>query len=542
MARIRKRVTTRQNWDSDSMSNAVLAVINKSQTYREASATFNVPRSTLLRKVKKLSKDAKYDPASKNSLGPIPTVFTIAEEKELVSYLQLMEGRLFGFSTVDCRKLAYQLAVKNNKKHNFSHIKEEAGYDWYKGFMSRHPELSLRKPEATSAARAMGFNKPVVMQFFKLLGELMDRYKFTPDRIYNCDETGISSVPKSKAKIIATKGRKQVGSITSAERGETVTVEMCMNSVGRYMPPLFIFPRQRHNMDFMRNAPPGSYVEFHPSGWMQKSIFERWLQNFITFSNSSKDTPVLLLLDGHSTHTKNIELINLARDNGVILLCFPPHCTHRLQPLDVGLMKPLSVYYDKEITNWLRSHPGEVVNLKHVAEIFGLAFAKAATMTTAMNSFKSTGIFPFNPDIFQDSDFVASDTTNVEPMKTIEVSQDKELENILNLKTVVSPIQISNPTQTNNIMCTEEIEGGQSNLISPITPVTKKNTSFPHVSPIDVIPIPQQSYENKQKKKRNTRAKGKTAILTDSPYKNELQQQQLNQTIKLIKKEKSVNR
>jgi len=82
-----------------------------------------------------------------------------------------------------------------------------------------------------------------------------------------------------------------------------------------------------------------------------------------------------LFTDGHSTHTKSIELINLARDNGVILLCFPPHCTHRLQPLDVGLMKPLSVYYDKEITNWLRSHPGEVVNLKHVAEIFGLAFA-----------------------------------------------------------------------------------------------------------------------------------------------------------------------
>jgi len=103
-------------------------------------------------------------------------------------------------------------------------------------------------------------------------------------------------------------------------------------------------------------------------------------------------------------------------------------------------MKPLSVYYDKEITNWLRSHPGEVVNLKHVAEIFGLAFVKAATMTTAMNSFKSTGIFPFNPDVFKDSDFVASDTTNVEPMETIEVSQDKDIVNILDLQTVVPPI------------------------------------------------------------------------------------------------------
>uniref|UniRef100_A0A2S2R560 Uncharacterized protein n=1 Tax=Sipha flava TaxID=143950 RepID=A0A2S2R560_9HEMI len=90
-------------------------------------------------------------------------------------------------------------------------------------------------------------------------------------------------------------------------------------------------------------------------------------------------------------------------------------------------------------------------------------------------------------------------------------------------------------------MPTKEIESDQSNLISSITPVTKK-TSFPQVSPMEVIPIPQQTYENKLKKKRNATAKGKTAILTDSPYKNKLQQQKLNQKIKLIKKEKTINR
>lgn len=41
------------------------------------------------------------------------------------------------------------------------------------------------------------------------------------------------------------------------------------------------------------------------------------------------------------THTKSIELNNLAHDNGVILLCFPKYCTRRLKPLDVDLMKPL---------------------------------------------------------------------------------------------------------------------------------------------------------------------------------------------------------
>jgi len=141
--------------------------------------------------------------------------------------------------------------------------------------MTRHPELSLRKPEATSIARAMGFNRVVIGQFYELLGELLDTYKFSADSIFNCDETSISSVPKCKTKIIASKERKKVGAVTSAERDETITVEICMSAAGFFMSPLFVLPRQRHNLEFMRNAPPGSFAEFHKSGWMQKEIFER---------------------------------------------------------------------------------------------------------------------------------------------------------------------------------------------------------------------------------------------------------------------------
>lgn len=63
---------------------------------------------------------------------------------------------------------------------------------------------------------------------------------------------------------------------------------------------------------------------------MQTDIFYRWLQKFIQFTHASKNNLVLLLLDGHATHTKNINLIDLARENGVVMLCFPPHCAHRL--------------------------------------------------------------------------------------------------------------------------------------------------------------------------------------------------------------------
>jgi len=63
------------------------------------------------------------------------------------------------------------------------------------------------------------------------------------------------------------------------------------------------------------------------------------------------------------------------------------------QPLDVGVMKPISTYYDTDVTNWLRSNTPKVVTLKDIGEIFGKAFMKAPTMSTAINSFKKKQVF-----------------------------------------------------------------------------------------------------------------------------------------------------
>ncbi|KAF2892904.1 hypothetical protein ILUMI_13269 [Ignelater luminosus] len=100
-------------------------------------------------------------------LGPIATVFTEEEEKELVEYLKEMEGRLFGLTTSELKKLAYELAVRNNKQNKFNEEKGQAGKDWIQGFLRRHRDLSLRKSENTSATRAAGFNRVSVGRFFE---------------------------------------------------------------------------------------------------------------------------------------------------------------------------------------------------------------------------------------------------------------------------------------------------------------------------------------------------------------------------------------
>lgn len=50
----------------------------------------------------------------------------------------------------------------------------------------------------------------------------------------------------------------------------------------------------------------------------------------------SKNIHILLLIDNHSSHT-SLEAIEYSRENRIVLLSFPPHCSHRLQPLDVGV-------------------------------------------------------------------------------------------------------------------------------------------------------------------------------------------------------------
>lgn len=124
----------------------------------------------------------------------------------------------------------------------------------------------------------MGFNKVAVSHFFKLLEETVDKYKLTSDRIYNCDKTGITVNPKGHSKILSSKGKRQVGILTSAERGQTVTVEVCFSASGVFMPPLLVFPRKRIQKEFELGLPLGSIIKLGDSGWMNGEIYMDWFR------------------------------------------------------------------------------------------------------------------------------------------------------------------------------------------------------------------------------------------------------------------------
>jgi len=59
--------------------------------------------------------------------------------------------------------------------------------------------------EPASAARAMAFNKINVDKFFEILDKVQAENHFNESRIFNVDETGITTVQGTPSKVFALK-------------------------------------------------------------------------------------------------------------------------------------------------------------------------------------------------------------------------------------------------------------------------------------------------------------------------------------------------
>lgn len=300
------RITNKASWSAANMQRA-LDEIAKGAKIRNVAQRFNIPRSTLHDRVKGRRQIA-------STLGRKP-VFSEDAEKELANQIVKLSKLYYGVTLN-----AFDYAKANNIGTPFSQTKEQAGKDWASGFMMRN-NISLRKPEGRSLNRITAFNREEMDILWTNLSNVMDKYKFTPQNVYNVDETGITTVQRP-GRILAQKGQKVVGFATSGERGKTTTVVCAFNASGNYVPPCFIFARKRMSPELQRNGPPGASYFCSDNGWMNEDLFVQWLKHFKSFANCSKEQPTLLIMDNHVSHC-TLEAYNFCRDSGIVVLTLP---------------------------------------------------------------------------------------------------------------------------------------------------------------------------------------------------------------------------
>ena len=403
-----------QQYDPESLETAVKTVREGHLSIRKAAAKFKVPKSTLGdHLIRKVPRQAK--------MGRQPAIPLEVEDK--IAQCATENARK-GFGVG--RK---EVMLRAGRVCRTLHIKTPfrggiPGKNWWRGFKARHPELSIRKPEALAVSRSRLMNPLVVATYFSDLGKVVTSLGLLnkPHCIWNADETGVILTHKPTS-VVARKGARGVPGRTANSR-ESITTLATVNAAGQRMPPLHIVKGKTHKAlrayDTGRGVP-GAKWTWQKKAWMEDVLGESWFSD-VFLQNCGPERPQLLLMDGHSSH-ESTGLLEKAREQNIHIITFPPHTTHYLQPLDRACFGPLSASYNEVCSSFMVKHPGNIVSKATFPALFSEAWEKSMNPQNIKAGFSASGIFPFRPTAIPDEAYAPSEPhdrfTTAAPFPTV---------------------------------------------------------------------------------------------------------------------------
>ena len=294
-------------------------------------------------------------------------------------------------------ELAYQYATVNNIE-GFSEEAQMAGRKWLKGFLRRHPRITIKKARNLSIARAMGANPTVIGDWFKLLKRIKDDMEIiSPSQIWSGDETGVQNVPK-EVKVVGAKNVRTFQQVAS-EQGETTTILSFVNGYGNVVPPMIIHKGARVKDSWKLKAPGDMRVAATTKGYITKAKFHEYGLRFIKYLKQHKmaGRRNLLIVDGHKSHLYNLPFYEAMRANNIEVLTIPPHTSHILQPLDSSPFACFKTYWEANLRKYNNAHNGRPLNKVNFWDVFVPSWNNAMVSKNIMSGFRKTGVCPFNP-------------------------------------------------------------------------------------------------------------------------------------------------
>lgn len=158
---------------------------------REAARTYNIPKTTLLDKL-------RLRTALKTPLGASP-VLTHAEEEELAKWALKMASIGYGQTRNQLKLKVKAILDADGRPNPFKD--NMPGHDWFTRFLSRHPHISERMGEALGKERALVTVEKLKGWFgeCKAYVETIDADLLKdPKRIFNADESGFPLCARSE--------------------------------------------------------------------------------------------------------------------------------------------------------------------------------------------------------------------------------------------------------------------------------------------------------------------------------------------------------
>jgi hypothetical protein len=226
------------------------------------------------------------------------------------------------------------------------------------------------------------------------------KYHVQPCNIYNWDEKGfmigLLRTLKRVAPIESIKSGHKLGAVQDGS-SEFISLLTCISASGKALPPALIyqgasFDLQDTWVEDIREEDEVYFVVIK-NGWSCDALGIDWLTR--VFDRHTREEVGnrrrLLIVDGHSSHV-NMAFIQKANTLRILVLILPPHTTHQLQPLDVGLFQPLSTAYSKHLNEFLYGSLGMSKMTKwNFWNVFKNAWNDSFTVKNILHAFDVMG-------------------------------------------------------------------------------------------------------------------------------------------------------
>src|SRR5271170_2709214 len=222
------------------------------------------------------------------------------------------------------------------------------------------------------------------------------------------DEKGFLIGILKKTHRIFTKSWKKQGKLQGAAQDGnrswiTLIAGICAD--GTSLPPALIYQASSGDIQdsWVDDYQPDDKAYFTSSttGWTNNELGMEWLIRVFDHATKKKAgngwEPRLLFLDGHGSHI-NMPFLEWCHTHNIHICAYPPHTTHRLQPLDKSIFSPLATYYSQELDHWIQATQGLCkMNKRQFYKLFKPAFEKAFSEQNIQSGWMQTGIYPLNP-------------------------------------------------------------------------------------------------------------------------------------------------
>jgi hypothetical protein len=368
--------------DQEARIQAAITALNNHDvpSVRQAATLFDVPRSTLQ------DRFAGRRQANKTSKQHMQRL-TVQEEDSVVKAVYQLDAWGWPMSISAIEHLASQLLLAKGDT-------KPLGKCWYWNFLARHDELKARRSRALDQSRKDAIDHQTLEQWFNLFQTTRLKYDVADDDIYNIDEKGCMKGIGDNCKVIVPRSKKKPSSIQPGNR-EWVSIIECISANNYLLPPFIIFEGSHIQEAWIPDSLDDDVViQVSPNGWTNCNIALDWIRHFNKHTaGRTRGKYRLLILDGHASHVSP-QFVEYCVDNDIVPLCLPPHSTHELQPLDVGVFGPLAHEYRKMVSQTALFGATRINN--HQFLVIYLRVRKTAIPRNIASGWRGAGLVPFN--------------------------------------------------------------------------------------------------------------------------------------------------